>query len=127
MKQENATWEYYNPNPFKKKTTDCVIRAIAKAKNISWDNAFDLLVNKGKELKETPTSMIVVEDLFKSNKTLPVKYSKNGQKYRLKVNEITFKGTLLVRVAHHVVCYSNGKYFDIFDCGDKSLYKAWVV
>jgi len=127
MKQNYATWEYYNPNPFKKKTTDCVIRAVAKSLGVTWDIAFDILVDKARELKEAPSSMVVIEDLFKENKTLPVKYSKNGQKYRLKVKEITFDGTLLVRVAGHLVCYSKGKYFDTFDCGEKSLYKAWVI
>ncbi len=34
-------YEYYNPNPTGRLSVgDCAIRAVAKALNISWENAF---------------------------------------------------------------------------------------
>lgn len=42
-------WIYYNPNPVRDSPVgDCSVRAIAKALNISWDEAHDLLSHNAK-------------------------------------------------------------------------------
>ena len=33
-------WKEYNPNPQGNLVGDCVIRAIVKAEDLSWDDAF---------------------------------------------------------------------------------------
>lgn len=47
------TYEYFNPNPVAAKTRDCAIRAVAAALDISWDNAFDLISERAKQMGET--------------------------------------------------------------------------
>jgi len=43
-----GNWHKFNPNPLKKNTTDCTIRAYSAAFNISWDTAYDLATNIAK-------------------------------------------------------------------------------
>lgn len=33
-------YKYYNPNPYGKSVGDCVVRAISKATNQSWDDTY---------------------------------------------------------------------------------------
>jgi hypothetical protein len=40
-------YEYYNPNPQRKRKGDCVVRAICKALNKSWDEVYILLCVQG--------------------------------------------------------------------------------
>lgn len=42
---DNSKWStfmyiYYNPNPRRRTTDDCVVRAISKLLGMSWDEAF---------------------------------------------------------------------------------------
>lgn len=36
-------FQFYNPNPVANRTDDCAVRAVAKALNISWEEAFALI------------------------------------------------------------------------------------
>lgn len=50
-------YRYFNPNPIKdKQTGDCTVRAICAATGMSWDEAFDELCIKAKEMGEMPSS-----------------------------------------------------------------------
>lgn len=40
-------YEYYNPNPKNKQTGDCVVRALCKALDKSWDEVYILLCVQG--------------------------------------------------------------------------------
>lgn len=40
---------YYNPNPLGQSTTDCVVRAISKALNRSWDEVYWDLCEEGRK------------------------------------------------------------------------------
>ena len=49
-------WRYYNPNPAGRSVGDCAVRAIAKALDISWDDAYDLITEAGKKMGDMPSS-----------------------------------------------------------------------
>ena len=52
---------YYNPNPVGRIAVgDCTVRAISKALNISWDDAYDLLADAAKGMGDMPSSNAVV-------------------------------------------------------------------
>ena len=36
-------WKYHNSNPKKREVNDCVIRAISKAENKTWDEVYSEL------------------------------------------------------------------------------------
>lgn len=50
---EMSVYRYFNPNPVAAHTRDCVIRAIAAVLNISWDDAFDLIAERAKQMGQT--------------------------------------------------------------------------
>ena len=50
------SYYYVNTNPEGKKIGDCAIRAIAIAENLSWDDAYDLLTEYGRNLKNLPNA-----------------------------------------------------------------------
>ena len=49
-------WIKYNPNPTGRNVGDCAIRAIAKALDIDWENAYMLVVANGYEMGDMPSS-----------------------------------------------------------------------
>lgn len=48
-----STYRYFNPNPVGNRTRDCVIRAVAAALDMSWDDAFDLVAERAKQMGQT--------------------------------------------------------------------------
>jgi hypothetical protein len=52
---------YYNPNPAGKMVGDCVIRAISKVENKSWEDVFVELMTTAYSLSDMPSSNYVVD------------------------------------------------------------------
>lgn len=118
---------YENRNPHNKRVGDCVIRAISKVMNMSWEDvAIDL------------SMMMVTEGDIVSSNALWGKYlSLNG--YRKGIlpdtcpNCYTLKdfcrdyplGTFVVCTGSHVIAVIDGDYFDIFDSGDEVVTYYW--
>ena len=50
---------FYNPNPEGNLVGDCVIRAISKATNQSWEQTFKGVVETAFQLKDMPSSNYV--------------------------------------------------------------------
>jgi hypothetical protein len=49
-------WIKYNPNPYGRQVGDCAVRAIAKALDVDWDRAYDLITAKGRQMGDMPSS-----------------------------------------------------------------------
>ena len=49
-------WKYYNPNPTERNVGDCSIRALSKALNISWEQAYILATTMGYEMGDMPSA-----------------------------------------------------------------------
>ena len=49
-------WIKYNPNPTGRFVGDCVVRAVAKALDISWEEAYDLIADAGYIMGDMPSS-----------------------------------------------------------------------
>ena len=49
-------YNYYNPNPKGRMVGDCSIRAISKALNVDWQMAYALIVSKGYDMCDMPSS-----------------------------------------------------------------------
>lgn len=47
---------YYNPNPLGKRVGDCVIRAISKITNQSWEETYKKISNEGLRMCDMPSS-----------------------------------------------------------------------
>ena len=135
--------EYFNPNPtckfFKSGKpknwyiNDSAIRAISKALNKSWDEAYDLLVKTGKKLYNVPTSKQVVEEVLKDNGFEFITYgkpSKDAKRPSVKQfieNLEPSDDIYVLNLADYFVCSVNKKIFDVSDnCLKSSVYSYWI-
>ena len=58
---------YYNPNPANKVVGDCAIRAIAKALDIGWEQAYAKAVVTGFRMGDLPSSDAVWGSVLRQN------------------------------------------------------------
>lgn len=117
-----------NVNPKKKKTGDCVIRAVTKATGQDWHKVFFELCKLGDSMCEMPNSTNVVEQYLKQFGFVRVSYKVRRGDKRPTVKSFCRdhpKGVYVLRVANHEVCAINGNYYDIWDCGDCAVY-SWL-
>lgn len=49
-------YQYYNPNPVGRSVGDCSVRAIAKALDLDWEQAYAELVSNGFAMGDMPSS-----------------------------------------------------------------------
>lgn len=60
-------WIHYQPNPCGRSVGDCSIRAVAKALNISWEEAYNLICDAGYKMCDMPSSDSVWGAVLRSN------------------------------------------------------------
>ncbi len=127
---KNNYYCYYQPNKLdvKDEYGDCTIRALSKALDITWIEAFDLMIPYCRKYH--------IPNIFFTSKKIEVEVMKDlGFEYfgisnkkgtkRPTVKEFASthkKGTYILNVANHEVACVNGKYYDTWDSGFKSLY-----
>uniref|UniRef100_A0AB39C7W1 Peptidase n=1 Tax=Bacillus phage KoopaTroopa TaxID=3234046 RepID=A0AB39C7W1_9CAUD len=119
---------YYNPNPKKIRTSDCVVRSMCKATGKDWDTVYKELFEIGFELKVMPNSDEAWKEYLKREGFIYHKLTiKKGSK-RPRVAEFAQKnktGTFVLSVAKHIVTCEDGYYYDTWDCGDYAMYGYW--
>ena len=59
-------WIKYNANPVANRVEDCIIRAVAVALDISWDDAFDLVAEMPSRWEMSCTQMWFMAQSFAS-------------------------------------------------------------
>lgn len=128
---DTETFTYHNENPKHLKSAgDCVIRAIAYATRIGWDETLGSLYKIGFKMKRLPNDDKVFEQ-YLSN----LGYSKQSQprkpdntKYTVKEFAKKYpKGTYIVRMAGHLSVVDNGKIIDTWNCGYKCVGNYWKI
>lgn len=121
---------YYQPNKkdLKDKYGDCTIRALSKALDVSWLEAFDLMIPLCREYQ--------VSNIFNAPSSIEREMvEKLGFKYTGVSNKKGMKrptvdsfakdhpeGTFILNVANHEVACVDGKYYDTQDSGECRLY-----
>lgn len=60
-------YKYYNPNPVGRATDDCSVRALTKAINVRWDEAYDLLAYNGKLMGVMPDNKTVLQSVLRQH------------------------------------------------------------
>ena len=111
----------YNPNIDNNKAGDCVIRAIAKALDKTWDEAYIGVVAKGFELRDMPSINYVWGSYLKDNgfkrkvvpDTCPDCYTVNDF-----ANDHP-KGCFILATGSHIVAVCDGDYYDAWDSGNE--------
>lgn len=49
-------WIKYNPNPTGRLVGDCAVRAVARALEISWEDAYNMIASNGYAMGDMPSS-----------------------------------------------------------------------
>ena len=130
MEKYSKRFVYYQPNEkdLKDKYGDCTIRALSKALDISWLEAFDMMIPFCREEQ--------IPNIF--NGTLDVRkrvmdqlgFSYTGISNRKGSRRPTVDsfakdhqtGTFILNVANHEVAVVDGHFYDTWDSGDCSVY-----
>ena len=125
-----SRFQYYQPNDkdLMDKYGDCTIRALSKALNCTWLEAFDLTIPICRREQVTnifnAPSVVARKFLAELGFTYTGISNKKGVK-RPTVDSFAKEhptGTYILNVANHEVACVDGKYYDTWDSGNKSLY-----
>jgi hypothetical protein len=128
--KQTKYWVYYQPNDkdLKDKFGDCTIRALTKALNLSWVDAFLKMVPYCVKYQTSNIFSLPLDLEKEVMLDLGFTYTgisnKKGTK-RPTVREFAKNhptGTYILNVAGHEVTCVDGKYYDTWDCGYCSLY-----
>jgi len=116
-------YRYYNANPLKRYTPDCVIRAISCATNKPWDYVYDYLSDIAQYEGTLFDKREFVRDyLDRTYKRLDGLHGSVGYISSLFPNNI-----LLITMNGHIVCSKNGVIYDTFDCRDRQVEYVWLI
>ena len=124
-------YQYYQPNEkdVKDKYGDCVIRALTKALDMDWLNVFNELVPIAREMQAMPNMKSCYEEYLKQKGFKYTGISNRKGTKRPTVESFAKEhkiGTYYCNIANHCVTIKDGKYYDTWDCGYKSLYGYWT-
>lgn len=111
----------FNPNPSKKKTGDCVVRAFAIATNSDWDTAYLKLVLRGYVMHDMPSSNAVWDtQLIHEGFSREVIPNTCPNCYTVKDFCIDHPyGTFVLGTGTHAIAVVDGDYYDAWDSGDE--------
>ena len=126
-------YEFLNVNPKGRKTADCSTRALVGTLGISYDEALKLQMDVSLKTYYDPTSKQVMEKVLEKFGYVKMKQPRksDGTKYTVsEMDKLLTKKQLaegvLVTVANHHTCITNGHVQDIWDCRYKSVGNYYV-
>lgn len=133
--------EYFNPNPtckfFKSGNpknwyiNDSSVRAIARALNMTWEAAYDLLSEAGKKIYNVATSKQALNEVLEKRGYEFITLGK-PQKGASRPTVTEFikdfnEGTVILNLADYFVTVIDGKIYDVSEkCLKSSVYSYWV-
>ena len=122
----HKNFEYFQPNDHS--CGDCALRATAKALGKTWYQTFDALVPIARRMQRMPNDTEVVGELLKENGFVwrPIKVERGDTRPTVAEFAADHTEKCVLRVASHLVACGEGKYYDIWDCGGRSLYGYWI-
>ena len=116
---------YFNPNPLKHEVGDCTVRACCVVTGKSWDEVYCALCDIGFRLKRMPSDRECVRaylSTFGFTRT-GISNKKGSKRPTVASFAASHKtGSYVLEIAHHLVGLKNGKYYDLWDAADSSLY-----
>lgn len=120
-------WIKYNPNPAGRSVGDCAVRAVAKALDIDWEDAYAMISINGYAMGDMPSSDSVWGSVLRQNgfyrKSIPNKcpdcYS--AEDFARDHPE----GTYVLGFGGHVATIKDGNLFDSWDSSREIPIYVW--
>lgn len=118
----------YNANPLRNQVGDCVIRAIAKAENKSWDEIYTCICVEGSTMCDMPTANAVWGSWLRKHGYKRSPIDDKGKEYYTVADFCADhpQGVYLLAMQSHLVCVCDGRYFDTWDCGAECPIYCWA-
>ena len=121
-----AGYAQYNPNPHHARVGDCVIRAISRALDQSWDDTYTGIVLKGYEIKDMPSANNVwgayLRDHGFSRHIIDADHGYTVADFAQDHPE----GVYILAIDGHVVCVQDGKWWDTWDSANETPVYYWA-
>ena len=118
----------YNPNPARNKVGDCTVRAITKAMDSTWEQVYAGLTAYGFMCRDMPSANNVWGRYLRQNGFK--RYLVDDKDMDLyTVNDFCVdhpNGTYILAIDGHVVCVTDGYYYDSWDSGDEIPIYYWI-
>lgn len=122
---------FHNPNPTASRdSADCVVRALSVALDLDWDTVYRDLCDLGFALKRMPNDRDTYRTCLTNAGMLRTGISNKKGSRRPTVDSFARtnpQGVFVLEIAHHLVTVRDGRYYDTWDCGSKSLYGYWAA
>ena len=116
-------YSYYNPNPIKnKRVGDCVVRALSKATNQSWEETYIELCLLGYIMGDWGSSNAVWNAYLKS-KGFTREIVSNDCPECYTINDFCKEypqGVYVIGTGTHAVCVIDGTIYDTWQSGDET-------
>ena len=115
-KYNEGGWSADYPGKKRKRSPDCVVRAIAIATKQSYKGTLIDLCNLAIEYGCTPNDFWIVEKYLKSKGWVKEKAPRNKSGKKIRLRDWDYKGTALMRTSGHLVAVLDGVVNDTWDC-----------
>lgn len=120
-------WIQYNPNPVGRHVGDCAVRAIAKALNIDWEQAYALLAAAGYNMGDLPQANSVWGAVLRQHgfyrkslpETCPDCYTAED------FARDNSKGTFVLGFGNHTATIVDGNLYDSWDSSKEIPQYFW--
>jgi hypothetical protein len=129
MNKNEVIYHYYNCNPLRRLTDDCVIRAICSSTGESWEKVLrdltEYCVKTGYMLNTPECYGVYLKDIGYVKQKQPI--SKDGKKMRFKEFVHKFNGHAIAHCGKgHITYVADNATWDIWDVSDEVVGKYWV-
>lgn len=131
FEDENYTTGFikYNHNPKGRSTSDCVVRAIAKALDMEWKDVLLDLTNLGVGKGYTFHDRRVYGEYLTQHGFVKQKQPRkwDNTKYKLgELGELSKSSVILVTIAKHMTVVVDNIVRDTWDCRGKTISNYWI-
>ena len=120
-------YQYYNPNPTERNVGDCAIRALTKALDISWEQAYKLATDMGYDMGDMPSSDAVWGAVLKQHgfyRAVIPNYCPDCYTAAEFARDNP-KGTYVLGFGGHVATVKDGTLFDSWDSSGQVPIYVW--
>ena len=120
---------YFNPNPWRLTTEDCAPRALSAVLGLSWEDAYDLLCENGREMGLMPSNKAVMWAILKMHgfrRTAIPDQCPDCYTIADFARDHP-RGVYVCATGDHIVAVINGDWFDAWNSGDEIPLFYWEM